>query len=297
MITKALETVLKSRSAAVSSPTSRSRHRTFGTLESLPCAAAGLRHSRAPVSDRLLAITNQTRLAALAFVLGITAVAAPISAPAAAVTNDALVLWYDKPAARWEEALPIGNGRLGAMIFGGVSQERLQLNEGTLWAGGPYNPVNPQAKAALPEVRKLVFDGKFREASKLTNEKLLATPRNQMPYQTVGDLQLSFPDGSIEHYRRDLNLDMATATVSYTRDGVRYSREVFANAADNVIVVRLAADKPGSISFAARMKTPMLGTTVSAEDGDTLVMRGKGTDSSGVTSAIRFEARVKVIAK
>lgn len=232
---------------------------------------------------------------AVAAMVAAIAITAPIPATAQIATNEALMLWYDKPAAKWEEALPIGNGRLGAMIFGGTKQERLQLNEGTLWGGGPYNPVNSQAKAALPEVRKLVFEGKFAEAGKLANEKLMATPLNQMPYQTVGDLQLTFPDGNTEHYRRDLNLDAATAIVSYTSDGVKYSREVFASAPDNVIVVRLTADKPGSISFTAGMKTPMPGSVVSTAGGDTIVLNGKGTDSSGVKGVIRFQARVKVI--
>ena len=168
------------------------------------------------------------------------------------------MLWYQQPAQQWTEALPIGNGRISAMIFGGVSQERLQLNEGTLWAGGPYDPVNPEAKAALPEVRRLVNEGKYPEAAKLLSAKVMAKPLSQMPYETVGDLLLTFPQTTnTENYRRELNLDTATASIRYTSDGVRYTREVFANAPDHVIVVRLTADQPGKISFAASMKTPM----------------------------------------
>src|SRR5512139_2196624 len=96
--------------------------------------------------------------------------------PAEPVRDNSLVLWYDKPAVKWVEALPVGNGRLGAMIFGGVNQERLQLNEGTLWAGGPYDPVNPQAKDALPQVRQLVNEAKYREAAKLISAKVMAKP-------------------------------------------------------------------------------------------------------------------------
>ncbi|MEO7934514.1 MAG: glycoside hydrolase family 95 protein [Chthoniobacterales bacterium] len=220
--------------------------------------------------------------------------AAKIVAESAAPAEP-LSLWYLKAAKEWTEALPIGNGRLGAMVFGGVNTERLQLNEDTLWAGGPYNPVNPGAKAALPEVRKLVFEGKFAEAGKLTDEKLIGTPHSQMQYQTVGDLTLNFPGGNAKDYRRDLNLDTATATVSYQSDGVRYSREVFANAPDNVIVVRLTADKPGRISFTAGLKTPLWGSGVTLE-GDTLVMSGKGTGSNDVDGVIRYQARVKVVA-
>src|SRR5208282_5363877 len=104
----------------------------------------------------------------------------------AAAPSEPLELWYQRPAAnnQWVQALPVGNGRIGAMVFGGVDQERLQLNEDTLWAGGPYDPVNPNAKAALPEVRKLVLEGKYAEAQKLANQELMARPLSQMPYET-----------------------------------------------------------------------------------------------------------------
>ena len=209
-----------------------------------------------------------------------------------------LVLWYRQPATQWVEALPLGNGRLGAMVFGGVETERLQLNEDTLWAGGPYNPVNPRAKATLPEVRRLLFEEKFDEAKKLVNENLIGTPGGQMQYQTVGDLSLTFPaaNAPTENYRRELNLATATATVSYTRDGVNHSREIFASAPDNVIVVRLTADQPGAVSFTAGMKSPLWGSSVSVAGDDTLVMAGRGTDSNGVTGVIRYQARVQVIA-
>ena len=133
-------------------------------------------------------------------------------------SSDRLNLWYRQPAKAWTEALPIGNGRLGAMIFGGVNEERLQLNEDTLWAGGPYDPVNPAAKAALPEVRRLVFEGQYREAANLISAQVMARPLRQMPYQTVGSLLLRFPESAAaENYRRELNLDTAVARVSYDR--------------------------------------------------------------------------------
>ena len=190
----------------------------------------------------------------------------------AAPTTDASAnrLWYDKPAEKWVEALPVGNGRVAAMVFGHPANERLQLNEGTLWAGGPYDPVNPEAKAALPEVRRLVNEGKYRDAAKLIGAKVMARPLGQMPYQTVGDLNLRFQTKDFSDYRRELDLETATATTSYTSEGVRYTREVFASAPDNVIVVRLTADRPGAISFTAGMKTPMR-ATVSTEGGDTLL--------------------------
>ncbi len=219
-----------------------------------------------------------------------------LSPAAQAAGDNPNLLWYDKPATQWVAALPIGNGRVGAMVFGGVGEERLQLNEGTLWAGGPYDPVNPQAKDALPRVRQLINEGKYREAAQLLSERVMAKPLGQMPYQTVGDLQLAFPGATHPaDYRRELDLDTATVKVSYTSAGVRYTRELFANAPDNVIVVRLTADQPGKISFIAGMKTPMQ-AKVETEGSDTLVMRGTGGDSGGIKGLLKYQARVKVIA-
>src|SRR5262249_53440516 len=147
-----------------------------------------------------------------------------------------LSLWYRQPAAKWEEALAIGNGRIGAMVFGGVNREQLQLNEDTLWAGGPYDPVNPQAKEALPEARRLIFEGAYREASKLVREKIMSKPLGQMPYQTAGDLILTFPESEpVESYRRELSLDTAVASVEYASQGTRFLRQAFASPEDQVI--------------------------------------------------------------
>jgi alpha-L-fucosidase 2 len=228
----------------------------------------------------------------------IVACAFPVAPTTAApVADNSLMLWYNHPAQKWTEALPVGNGRVGAMVFGDVSQERLQLNEDTLWAGGPYDPVNPDAKDALPQVRQLINEGNYKEASRLVRAKVLSKPISQMPYQTVGDLFLAFPGTTnVENYRRDLNLDTATATVTYTSKRVRYTREVFADAPDNVIVVHLTADLPGKISFSAAMRTPM-NATVETDANDTLVMRGMGGDSAGIKGQLKYQARVKIIDK
>ncbi len=214
----------------------------------------------------------------------------PSAAPA-----QPLSLWYQQPAVQWTDALPVGNGRLGAMVFGGINHERLQLNEDTLWAGGPYDPVNPNAKAALPDVRQLIFAGRYADAAGLITAKTLATPLGQMAYETVGDLSLDFPAvTAVQNYRRDLNLDTAVATTSFTANGVTYKREVFCSPVDKVIVVRLTADKPGSISFTAGMQTPQqAGVTV--DSGNTLVMSGVNGDDNGIKGALKFQARVRIL--
>jgi alpha-L-fucosidase 2 len=215
----------------------------------------------------------------------------------AAETNSPLTLFYTNAAAKWTEALPVGNGRLGAMIFGGVAREHLQLNEATLWAGGPYDPNNTNALAALPEARKLVFDAKYDDAAKLIGEKMMAVPLREMPYETLGDLWLDFPtNAAIENYRRDLDLDTAVATVSYTANGVHFKREIFSSAVDQVIVVRLTADKPGQISFATGMATPQ-NASVKIESSDTLVMSGVNGDMRGIKGVLKFQARVKLLAQ
>ncbi len=243
--------------------------------------------------ERILVMNNLSRWAVL-IAAAVASANTTIGAPTEVNPN---LLWYDKPAAKWDEALPVGNGRVSAMIFGHPVNERLQLNEGTLWAGGPYDPVNPEAKEALPEVRQLVNEGKYREAAKLISAKVMAKPLGQMPYQTVGDLLLTFAGGTnVENYRRELNLDTAIVTIGYTSEGVRYTRELFASAPENVIVIRLTADKPGKISFAAGMKTPMT-ATVETDSNDTLVMRGMGGDAGGVQGQLKYEARVKVISE
>jgi alpha-L-fucosidase 2 len=210
--------------------------------------------------------------------------------------SEPLSLWYRQPATKWEEALPVGNGRIGAMVFGHVSNERIQLNEDTLWGGGPYDPVNPQAKAALPQVRQLIFDGKYSDAGKLINSKVISRPSSQMPYETAGDLVLTFPDSAIvENYRRDLNLDTAVTSVEYTDGGTRFTRQVFASPVDQVIVVRLTADKKGAVSFSARFNTPQK-VVFETESGNTLVMRGTNAAASGIKGALQFQVRARVLA-
>jgi alpha-L-fucosidase 2 len=206
-----------------------------------------------------------------------------------------LKLWYSKPAKEWVEALPIGNGRLGAMVFGGVAEERIQLNEDTVWAGGPYDPTNREALAALPKARELIFAGKYREAHELIEEKMMAKPLRQMPYQPVGNLRLKFHEGEQEFsgYRRELDLAKAVVRVTYTANDVRYAREIFSSAADQVIVMRLTADRPGSIAFSATMDSPQR-VKVYISRPNMVVMDGVSGEARGIKGAVIFQARVRV---
>ena len=247
-----------------------------------------------------------TRLTSLVILTGCTVglfAAEPQLTGSASAPAEPLSLWYRQPARQWTEALPVGNGRIGAMVFGGINQEWLQLNEDTLWGGGPYDPVNTNALAALPEVRRLVFDGQYRQAGNLINQKVIARPSSEMPYETAGYLVLTSPDStSVENYRRDLNLDTAVAGVEYTANGVHFTREVFASPADQVIVVRLTADKKGAINFTAgyQLAPPPRGATqtgaVETEAGNILVVHGKNYAASGIKGALKYEVRAKVLA-
>ncbi len=224
----------------------------------------------------------------------VAALALPIPAFAATPTNDRM-LWYRQPAGVWTEALPVGNGRLGAMVFGGAASERLQLNEDTLWTGGPYDPVNPAAHAALPEVRRLIDAGKFAEAQALANARLMGVPKTQMAYQPLGDLLLDLPGatGAVEDYRRQLDLDTAIATTSFTAGGTRYRREVFASPDDQLIVVHLTADRPFDLRVGLQSPQPAAAVAVA---GTTLTLTGRNPDRAGVAGRLRFAARARVLA-
>src|ERR1041385_6780341 len=212
--------------------------------------------------------------------------------------DQSLLLWYDKPAGEWTEALPIGNGRLGAMIFGGPATEQLQLNEDTLYAGSPYDPNNPEALHALPEARRLIFAGKYQEAHELVGAKMMAQPIKQMPYEPAGALRLHFnAHDLIFNYRRQLDLNTAITTVSYRLvTFTTFTREVFASPVDQVIVVNLTSNGQGNLTFSATFQTPQ-NATVSTEGKNTLVLRGVNGDAFGIKGGLKFEARVLVHAR
>ena len=185
------------------------------------------------------------------------------------------VLFYRQPAKEWVEALPIGNGRLGGMVFGGVPAERIQLNEDTFWSGGPYDPISDEALQYLPKVRQLLWEGRYKEAQDLADEKLVGRPRHLQTYQPLGDLRLVM-EGH-EHptdYRRELDLDRAVVRVRYRIGETTFTREVFSSAPDQAIVVRLTAEGPGRLSFTATLdsKQPFVSRPLSPRG---LLMSGR----------------------
>ena len=230
--------------------------------------------------------------------VGAGAVAAPVlwSAAAAAAAPpevgaaNGMALWYDQGAGTdWLRALPIGNGRLGAMVFGNADVERLQLNEDTIWAGGPYDQSNPRGAGALAQIRQLVFQNQWGQAQTVIDQNFLGIPAAQLAYQTVGNLRLTFPNGSsgVSEYNRFLDLSTAVAGVTYLQNGVRYRREVIASAPDQVIAIRLTADRAGSITFSAKFDSPQR-TTLSSPDGATVAVDGISGDQRGLAGKVRF---------
>lgn len=226
-------------------------------------------------------------------------------AAAEPVAPSSPTLWYRQPAANWNEALPIGNGRLGAMVFGGVARERFQLNEDTLSAGGPYNQISPEGRDALPEIRRLIAAGRYAEAQALADAKFMSRPIVQAPYQTVGDLFISFSGAeNVQDYRRELNLDTAVARTEFRVGNTVYTRECFSTAVDQVIAIRLTAHEvnaaataaPARFSFSLSMETPQ-SAQVAPEGERDLVMRGRNGGFANVPSALSFEARVRVPAR
>ncbi|GFN33131.1 glycoside hydrolase family 95 protein [Paenibacillus xylaniclasticus] len=206
-------------------------------------------------------------------------------------------LWYRQPANDWNEALPIGNGRLGAMVFGDVDNEQLQLNEDSLWYGGPRDRNNRDALANLPKIRELILSGKLQEAQELALMALTGVPESQRHYEPLGDLQLHFASSGSppSEYSRELDLDRALMRISYLQDGARFTREMFASYPDQVIVVRLTADQPGRLTFRARWNRQQWRYVDGIEPwgNDSLVMSGQGGGEGGVA----FRAVVKAIAE
>ncbi|MDR0537567.1 MAG: glycoside hydrolase family 95 protein [Tannerellaceae bacterium] len=209
--------------------------------------------------------------------------------------DDYLKLWYPVPAEKWCEALPVGNGRLAAMIFGTTAEELIQLNEETLWAGQPNANINPNALQALPEIRRLMFEGYFKEAQDMAKDKVVPKTNHGMAFQPVGNLRIAFPGHeSPTEYYRDLDISKAIATTRYTVNGTEYKREVFAAFTGQVVVVRLTASQKGKISFSAGMDSPQK-ATVSVQGKNELLLKGISGDLEGLEGKVRFTAQVRVV--
>ena len=231
----------------------------------------------------LLTMTIRSTLAIALFVPALVC-AAPPATPE---------LWYNRPAANWNEALPVGNGQMGAMVFGGIRSERIQFNEATVWTGRPHDYAHKGASKYLAQLRDLLFAGRQKEAEALAMREFMSIPVRQHAYQSFGDIQIDFGglpvNASPTAYRRSLNLDTGTAITRFTVDGVTYTREVFASYPARVIAIRLTASKSKRLSFTVTMKSTHADTKTSAA-GDELVLTG-----SPANSAIRFEARLRII--
>jgi len=234
-------------------------------------------------------------------------------------TENGLRIWYDEPAfssvadlkegwkndPEWLKALPVGNGFVGAMVFGDVNNERIQLNEKSLWSGSPDDNDNPQAYESLGKIRELLFEGKYKEATDLTLKTQVCKGAGsgngngaEVPfgcYQTLGDLRLDFDKtASYENYHRELDLDNGIVNVSYSQEGIKYKREVFASYPDRALVIRFSADKKGKISFSGTLDRPERFETFSEKDN--LLMKGtlsNGKGGDGMQYAVRLKAATK----
>lgn len=204
------------------------------------------------------------------------------------VTNPTLKLQYDEQADPkvWEQALPIGNGRLGAMVYGIPHREEVQLNEETIWAGGPYRNDNPKAGANLKDIQQLIFEGKSQEADKRINETFF-TKTHGMPYQTAGSVLLNFPDHTkFLNYYRELDIEQAKATTRYEVNGITYTREVISSFEDDVILMKITSSKKGSLSFDLSYKNPAQHKVLAKDN--MLVLEGKGGDHEGIKGEIIY---------
>ncbi len=211
------------------------------------------------------------------------------------VAQEPLKLWYASPANVWVEALPVGNSRMGAMIFGGVNQERIQLNDETFWAGGPHNNNNPEGLAHLNEIRQLIFDGKEKQAEQLI-DKYYMTPHHGMSFLTLGSLLITFDYAQgeeVQNYRRELNISDAVSEVSYTVNGVNYRRQTIASLSDGVIIVRLTADKKGALNFSLSYDLPGEGKVVAK--GRDMMVTVEGREQEGVPAALTAKCGIRIV--
>tara|TARA_R110000868_G_scaffold14075_7_gene65742 strand:+ start:1154 stop:3583 length:2430 start_codon:yes stop_codon:yes gene_type:complete len=207
-----------------------------------------------------------------------------------------LKLWFNQPSGdTWENALPIGNGRIGAMVYGNVPKEIFQLNEHTVWSGSPNRNDNPNAFEALPKVRQLIFDGEYKAAEQMANDKIMSKKSQGQMFQPVGNLELTFPDHeNFENYYRDLDISNATSKTSYSVNGVNYNREAFVSLTDRVLIIKLSADQPGKISFTANFNSPHLDPKIEIQEDNQISLWGKTSDHEGIEGKVEFNALMRM---
>ena len=206
-------------------------------------------------------------------------------------------LWYDKPAKQWVEALPVGNGRLAAMVFGDSSQEKLQLNEATFWSGGPSRNDNPDGPKVLDSIRYYLFNGNYKRAQILADKGLTAKTLHGSAFQNIGELILDFKNNNdVKNYYRELDIEKAITTTTFTANGINFKREVFASIPDNVIVIKLSSDKKNALSFSANFNSE-LKKSARAIDANTLQMDGLSSTLDGVQGQVKFNAIAKILNK
>ena len=216
--------------------------------------------------------------------------------------KDDLKLWYDAPAKQWTDALPLGNGRLGAMVFGTPSQERIQINEETIWGGGPHNNVNYAAKDGLDLIRTALWEGRRSDAQALCDEYISSKSAHGMPYQTAGSLILDFDGiGDFTDYYRELDIERAVALTRFKANGVEYTRQCFVSFPDQVIVMRLTASAKGALSFKASYNLPYREDRIIARSAEITGKHGvmtvscKGDDHEGIEGKIRFTDKTLIV--
>jgi len=224
--------------------------------------------------------------------------------PGEEALNPSMMLWYDKPAANWTEALPLGNGRLGVMVYGGTVEEIIQFNEESLWTGQPHDYAHEGAYLVLDELRKLLWEGKQDEAHKLGNTHFMSQPFGQLSYQPFGNILLHFPGHThARNFERSLDLGDAISLVSYEIDDVKYQREVFVSEPDQAVLVRIESSKKGALNFTIHLDSPHSKYDVSV-DGDVIILKGKANNYPNdleregkpyPESKLTFEARLKVL--
>jgi alpha-L-fucosidase 2 len=205
------------------------------------------------------------------------------------------ILYYTHPATNWFEALPLGNGRLGAMMYGGTTREHIQLNENTIWAGGPYQNDNLAMRECIGKIRTLIFENRFSEAEDLACKAMITQQAHGMPYETAGDLYLTFPGHEkYTAYKRQLSLDSAVSITSYKVGDVLFRRETFTSYTDQVIVMKITASSPGALNFTTSIQRKS-NVTISTQGSDLLTMFGTTSDHEGVKGQLKFETQVKIV--